>query len=995
MEISLNEPIFDLIKNISPEMNNENTEMKINIINANGSWYENEFINFINSFRSNYDEIEKEEYLEVIQDDIILEINKMNNIYLYCNSNNYKTNDYKLYKLIRKKDETVKELFDVDINIQLDEIKILEDEPDKWDNNPKRFKLIKEYNYKIDNDIIIIAKVIKDSIKNCMTMKKSGINKPENVHYEFSMKLLNKIDNIKIINGIVKIIQGLYLSKVVLTKKHQAEILDKYKNLVNIVNKFANPNEVNNEVILLTPKPVALKRTNLDNPDNYGVISILRGYTVTEKADGERILMYIDDKGDVYTIDSSKRVEGTGIKGNKDVLNSLIDCEFINCNKRIDGVKRHLFAAFDIYYLNGENLTALPLIHDKQKSRYAELLKVKKLLNTKDCNIDFIAKEHKTGKNILDENKKILTNHKKFPYEIDGLIFTPKALSVYAFYPAMPVEPKKDMTWANVLKWKPPEQNTIDFLIKTIENITKPDGRKYKKFGLFVLDKELLEDYRIDNVLNIRYKYLNLDRLNKYLESAEKDQFKLFVPNKYYNENDEFSILELDDKNEIRAENGDKIETNTIVEFRYDLNEKRWIPIRLREDKTRIYKKGINDKTANTTAVALDTWDTIHNMISMSMITGGEEIKNIDMKEDNILETDDIYYERKVPFNNISNGMLYYHMLIKSRLYNSPEIFKINNRPTRGTLLEMACGQAGDFNNWKFSKYSFVLGLDLVKSNIYTSKGSYARVFREHKKQLTYNNKTGKNFQLIDMAFVVGDCTKNLKTGEAAIDEPSNKLLKIIMNPVSKQQNLEIYERAIAGRGNEKFNAISCIFAIHYFFESNDKLEQFLNNVSDNLKTGGLFYATFMDGITVEKELEKSKKGIIEGRKTLDEYSIPVWAIIKKYKKEQFYNKKIDVFLELTQKLITEYLVNFEFLIKKAKEFKLELEDTELFSESYEKIKKDFENDNSNEIYRTKYNLYENWRIDEHKKSLEEFETNEISKRFSFLNRWVIFKKVV
>jgi hypothetical protein len=99
--------------------------------------------------------------------------------------------------------------------------------------------------------------------------------------------------------------------------------------------------------------------------------------------------------------------------------------------------------------------------------------------------------------------------------------------------------------------------------------------------------------------------------------------------------------------------------------------------------------------------------------------------------------------------------------------------------------------------------------------------------------------------------------------------------------------------------------------------------------------------------------------------------------------------------LELTQKLITEYLVNFEFLIKKAKEFKLELEDTELFSESYEKIKKDFENDNSNEIYRTKYNLYENWRIDEHKKSLEEFETNEISKRFSFLNRWVIFKKVI
>ena len=506
MEISLNEPLFEIIKNISDEINKNNNEIKINIINSNGSWYENEFINFMNSFRANYDEIEKEEYIEVIQDDIILEINKLNNIYLYCNSNNYKTNnDYRLYKLIKKKDETIKDLFDVNINIELTETKLLEDEPEKWDNTLKRFRLIKEYNYKIDDDIIIIVKWIKDSNKSYMTMRKSGINKTENIQYEFSMKLLNKIDNVKIINGIIKIIQGLYLSKIVLTKKHQAEILLKYKNLVNIVNKFGPVD--NEEVILLTPKPVALKRSNLDNPDNYGVISILRGYTVTEKADGERMLLYIDDKGDAYTIDSSKRVEGTGIKGNKEVLNSLIDCEFINCNKRIDGVKRHLFAAFDIYYLNGENLTGLPLIHDKQKSRYAELLKVKALLNTKDCNIDFMAKEHKTGKNILEENKKILKNHKKFPYEIDGLIFTPKALSVYAFYPAMPVEPKKDMTWANVLKWKPPEQNTIDFLVKTVDNITKPDGIKYKKFGLFVLDKELLEDYRINNVLNIRYKY--------------------------------------------------------------------------------------------------------------------------------------------------------------------------------------------------------------------------------------------------------------------------------------------------------------------------------------------------------------------------------------------------------------------------------------------------------------------------------------------------------
>ena len=46
------------------------------------------------------------------------------------------------------------------------------------------------------------------------------------------------------------------------------------------------------------------------------------------------------------------------------------------------------------------------------------------------------------------------------------------------------------------------------------------------------------------------------------------------------------------------------------------------------------------------------------------------------------------------------------------------------------------------------------------------------------------------------------------------------------------------------------------------------------------------------------------------------------------------------------------------------------------------------------EPFLSKYNLYENWRIDDHKKSLLEFEDNTISKAFSFLNRWVIFKKI-
>ena len=988
MEISQDERIFSAITNMNKLLSEDN-EFIIKIVNDNGLWSETEFNNFISSFRSNYTEIDNDQYLQIInQDNLILEITKLKNILNYCNTNNYKSGLYKWYKSTLITEETVDDLLDVNIIMQINKIESA-DETEKWETDLKRFKIIKEYKYNIEDGVEVTGRMIKDSINVFPTMKKSKINNSTTVNYEFELKIKNTKN---ILVNILKLMQSLFLSKIILTKKQQQEILEEYQELVNIT-AFGGQKSGDTNVYLLTPKPVALKLNNLDDPDNYGVVSIMRGYTVTEKADGERLLLYINGSGDVYTIDSSKRVEGTGIKAKKEAYNSLIDGEYIHCNKRIDKVKRNLYAAFDIYFLNNEKLTSLPLLDEKKKCRYNEMLKLNKLLDTKTSSIDFIVKKHRYGDNIFAENKKILDNPKSFPYEIDGLIFTPANLAVYSYYPTMPVELKVDMTWNNVFKWKPPEQNTVDFLIKYIGDVRK-DGIECRKFGLYVTDKNILSDYNIDNVLTLRYKFNNIDKFNEYLETSEKDVFKLFVPDKYYTNDVEFAYIELNDKKEARAENNDKIEKNTIVEFRFDLPTNSWKPIRVRTDKTRIFNKGIYDKTANSAQVAIDTWDTIHNKISVSMIVGNESTAKKDGEsEDNVLETNDIYYERNVPFNKISNSMLLFHMLIKSQLYNKPQLI---GKPgskyhSRGTLLELACGQAGDLSNWKYSKYQFVLGIDLVKSNIYSSKGSYAKLIREHKKQLAYNKKTGRNYSLIDMAFIVGDCTLDIKNGEAAIDKESKDLLKIIMNPVKKQQNLNIYERVLAGKGKDKFNVISCMFAIHYFFESETKLDQFLRNVSDNLQQDGLFFATFMDGSSVEAKLKSKKSGIIEGRKKFDEYSVPVWAIIKQYTNEKYYNKKIDVFIENTQKLITEYLVNFEFLVAKAREYDLELEETELFSETYEKIKKDFENP---DLIKNKFNLFEAWRIEDHKNSLKELETNEISKSFSFLNRWVIFKKV-
>ena len=95
-----------------------------------------------------------------------------------------------------------------------------------------------------------------------------------------------------------------------------------------------------------------------------------------------------------------------------------------------------------------------------------------------------------------------------------------------------------------------------------------------------------------------------------------------------------------------------------------------------------------------------------------------------------------------------------------------------------------------------------------------------------------------------------------------------------------------------------------------------------------------------------------------------------------KYLQEK-YGKQIGVFIENTQKLIPEYLVSFETLVKKAKEHGLEILDTEMFSTTFQKLKMKNE-DNSIMLAN----------------AISEMDKDDVLKEFSFFNRWCIFKKV-
>jgi hypothetical protein len=273
------------------------------------------------------------------------------------------------------------------------------------------------------------------------------------------------------------------------------------------------------------------------------------------------------------------------------------------------------------------------------------------------------------------------------------------------------------------------------------------------------------------------------------------------------------------------------------------------------------------------------------------------------------------------------------------------------------------------------------LGIDLVKNNIEGAQsGSYARFLNQREEFYKRQQRGQRQLHYPTAMFLVGDCALPLETGEAAKgkDVDSEKLLKLLYQSKVDENFSFLNNYRMVGKATKQFDMVSCQFAIHYFFKDKVSIEGFLKNVSMNLKKDGVFIATFMDGKKVHDLINKAGK--VEGKKN----GATVWAIQKEYKsftKASPYGKLINVYLENTSHFIPEYLVNFDVLVEKAAERKLELQSDSFFqatfNELYGKIQSGDDSRNKS--------------LDDDLKALYD---DTIQTQFSFLNRWVVFKKI-
>ena len=558
------------------------------------------------------------------------------------------------------------------------------------------------------------------------------------------------------------------------------------------------------------------------------------------------------------------------------------------------------------------------------------------LLKWTDLNV--FAKEFLAGTSeatIFTKSNEIWSQRKSKEYKLDGLIYTPIKDPVSYNEKKPNYSLFQWTTWNKNLKWKPSEDNTIDFLIK----FRKVEWKSYKESKIFRNE--------IRGKSSSKEKYYVVEFYNTGREGIyNKTKPIRFAPVKGV---DLVGLLKVDNDKTYDLE-GNQIQDNTIVEVSYDkdLNEyDRFKVLRTRYDKTYQYKYLINKQKnefkkikkaieltkekyitssqrsfrdyverrhfkvkksngsfkmlsgiqeleeyftdysdvyipekynfGNAVFVANNIWQIIHEPVTEEMITTGNNIPELDSMATK-------YYAPKYEKRGDSltiNLQKYHNKVIKSNnlldkvsnlLYSSDSGIDIR-------LLDLACGKGGDIWKWQHNRIKRCIGIDINSDNINNSdNGAWARYA---------NMKESVKNTSPEMEFLCMDTSENI---------------------------LERFPSVF--KGEDKFHIITLMFALHFFFKDKDTLDGLIKNIDEHLKEGGYFIGACFNGKKISKILKA------EDTLVVSEEGEVIFSIEKLYKTDTFtatktsLGKEISVFMHSIGTTNNEYLVNFNYFNK-------------------------------------------------------------------------------
>lgn len=881
---------------------------------------------------------------------------------------------------------------------------------ERWAVHRKAFRLIRRWSFK-GNGIVFDLSIVRSSANDARgdfkwvrTFKEYNFLKATPT-YEIEVELLrsDKINPDKavadLVRGIGEVLRGIQGNSLLLRKSVKGRVLSNYKVLTG-TDAFRGVS------------PITLEMRNMVKPPEDGVPNIRNSYNVTDKADGLRVLAFCDRKGELFMIDMGLNVYRTGLQ-REACRDSLLDGEWITKDNKGSGISQLLI--FDIYIAPGTvKVDDKPFVmgdtdgkakleaatSDEADARYPQLRRWMNMWN-EGSGPTIVAPGVTPANKLLVAEKTFYfasgdgifrlaarTLDKERPYYTDGLIFTPNSL---------PLPPRAGETFKEQFKWKPAHDNTIDFLVNFEKSVEAPDVDKvtiginpgtnetvrYKTMRLKVGSSKTAAEEDPRAAVLFGQSFVDARR------NGKRDTYRpiLFGPADFPDTMAAtcYRAVELDfetgDEFVLTEGSKEPIRDRSIVEMAYDPTKEpgwRWVPLRVRHDKTERLQKGIIARTLNSEKVANSVWNSIHEPITISMIKTGaeeptpEEIAAISASRAGMEDIEKKYYERKAPKEDLAavRGLRDFHnQYIKENI-----LLRVGLRGGGRRLVDIGCGKAGDLQKWRRGNAAFVLGVDPAGENILDPvNGAYARYA-----QTMAGRPEGS---VPPMVFAIGDCSKPLVDGTAGVTPEERDILRSVFGRVKPEGAIPPFlETTAAGALRANADVVTAMFTLHYFFESKEMFDGLLSNLNDIVKVGGYFMGCCFDGNAVFNMLRSLRPGQSKVGKAGD---IPLWSITKEYDSvdleptDEGFGKAIDVeFISIGTKQ-REYLVPFELLEEKMKTIGMRL----------------MVGDELKELgLNASANMF-NISYDMATRSGKKYTMEPTIKEFSFLNRWFIFKR--
>ena len=708
-----------------------------------------------------------------------------------------------------------------------------------------------------------------------------------------------------------------------------------YAELADVRDEFNTLTTATKRTIFLGPSSVSLERDDAGKLVQYA-------YTVTDKADGARCLLYVSASGRVYSLSLTDEFAFTGVEigpPNTPPCGSVIDAEMI----ATAGGQRY-YLCFDAYFVSGRDVRLLPFMEEdtedkdakEKETRYTLLQRV--LADVVAKGVDQGAEKGKDKKRPLIHLKTFLPNPEcrmtieeaveafrdewggrggGGMYATDGLVFTPCRFGVGQTPSGAP--PAK--VWPMSFKWKPVQ--TIDFLVQLLpEAMSQTDGHTVYRMARLLVGASSPSLTSSSPMENVPPSFNLAARIR-----AAKDHFVAppqpspqpsaaaapsslpppstisgytavqFMPTEPADAFAGLCGLPVSWGGAPRTVGaggaggagggggGDVITNMSVVEFRLDTEGTeltRWVPLRVRHEK--------KDSFGNSWETANNVWRAIHKPVTMPWLLralrrakdGGaaedEEEEEVEQKA----RAACVYYAQQRPAPLATNVLREFHNAIKADLLGTAT--GLASQIDDLFLVDLGCGKAGDLSKWIYNaRIRTVLGIDAARNNLEDkADGAWVRYFARD---------TG-----ITCVFAAGDCAKRIIDGTCSLAQADKHVLRHAF-------------RFLGGA-----HIVNCHFAIHYMFASPATLAGFLTNVAETTRIGGVFTATCYDGAAVHAALT-------------DQASIEHWvndalvfAIHKRYAAEEFLcdptsiGLAVDVFQESIGVPAREYLVSITYL---------------------------------------------------------------------------------